>query len=327
MRRRDALTLLGGAAFMPFAARAEQLIHRIGTLTNGTETDQRQHLYNAAFDQVLRSRGWRIGQNLHVERRWSRGDAERSLAQATELVSLTPDVIIAHTTVSLTAALQATRTIPIVFNSVSDPVAQGLVSSLTRPGGNATGFGAYEFSIGGKWLDVLKQVAPSLSHVGLMFNPTNSPQSKFFLNSVEAVAPTLGIDVTPLPVQQLADIEPALATLARRPNGGLIIGTDNFLVVNRAEVVEQAARHRLPGVYGLRDFVQAGGLISYSFDTVEGYRGAALYVDRILKGAKPGDLPVQMASKFTLAINLTAAQKLGVEMPMGLMLRADEVVE
>jgi putative ABC transport system substrate-binding protein len=331
MKRRDFITLLGGTAAWPLAARAQSndRVRRIGVLTNDAAPSQAfaTRSYLAALEQVLRALGWKIGQNLQIEYRWGNFDPERITAEAGELVALAPDLILAITTASLTAALKATQTIPIVFVSVSDPVVQGFVTNLAHPGGNTTGFVTYEFSIAGKWADLLKQIKPALAHVGLMFNPTTSPQSKFFLNAIESAAPALGVDVTPLSVQTTADIEPAIAGFASRPNGGLVIGTDGFLTSNRATVVELAARYHLPAVYAQRDYAQAGGLMSYIADNPESYRGAAVYIDRILKGAKPGDLPVQLPSKFTLVINYRAAQALGLELPMGLMLSADEVIE
>jgi putative ABC transport system substrate-binding protein len=328
MDRRRFITLLGGAAAWPMAALGQQdRARRIGVLSNGPPNDPRQQPFLTAFEQVLRSLGWKLGQNLRIEYRWSAGIPERSSAYATELAAQGPDLIVAVTTVSLSALLPAAQSIPIVFANVSDPVAQGFVPNLPHPGGNVTGFALYEFSIAGKWLDLLKQFAPDMTHVALMFNPLNSPQSKFFLEAIEAAAPSFGVEVMALSVHEETEIEPAFATLARRPNGGLIIGTDNFLARNRKQVVELAARHRVPAVYAQIDWVQAGGLMSYSTDEKESYRGAAFYVDRILKGAKPGDLPIQLASKFTLAVNLTAVQTLGLELPMSLMLRADEVIE
>jgi putative ABC transport system substrate-binding protein len=329
MKRRQFITLLGGAAAWPIAARAQQVgrVRRIGVLMNAHEADPVQQPYVTAFEQVLRGLGWRRGQNLEIDYRWTEDDPGRTRAQAAELVASGPEVIVASTTGALTAAQAATRTIPIVFANVSDPVAQGFASSLAHPGGNITGFSAFEFSIGGKWLGLLKEVSPALARAGLMFNPASSPQSRFFLASVEAAAPSFGVRAIALPVQASTDIEPAIATLAGEPNGGLIIGTDNFLNFNREQVAALAIRHHLPTIFASSDFVTAGGLMSYGFDAFENYRGAAFYVDRILKGEKPGDLPIQLATKFTLKINLKTVQALGLDLPMGLMLRVDEVIE
>jgi putative ABC transport system substrate-binding protein len=284
-------------------------------------------LQMAAFEQVLRTLGWKNGQNLQIEYRSTDLGPERLTAYAAELVALAPDVILASTTASLVAMLMTTQKIPIVFGSVSDPVAQRFVASLAHPGGNATGFAMQEFSIAGKWADLLKQIKPSLAHIGLMFNPTTSPQSKYFLDAVMSAAPSLGVDVTALPVHAEADIEPALEGLARRPNSGFVIGTDNFLRRSSQAIAELATRYHLPAVYGSQEFVQSGGLMSYAADAIEPFRGAAFYVDRVLKGAKPGDLPIQLPSKFTLTINLKAVQALGLDLPMGLMLSANEVIE
>jgi putative ABC transport system substrate-binding protein len=329
LRRRDFITLLGGAAAWPVAARAQQTerMRRIGIRMNGLTDDPVQRSYAAAFEQVLRSLGWRPGQNVTLDYRWTEDDSEIARTAAAQLVAAQPDVIFASNTRALTAARQATRSIPIVFASVSDPVAQGFVDGLAHPGGNITGFGLYEFSIGGKWVDLLKQVSPKLARVGLMFNPAGSPQYKFFLGSIEAAAPSLAVEVMILPVQAASDIAPAMAKLADRPNSGLIVGTDSFILSNREQVAALAIAHRLPSIFATSDNVDAGGLMSYGHEGVENYRGAAIYVDRILKGAKPADLPVQLTSKFKLKINLKTVQALGLELPISLMLSADEVVE
>jgi putative ABC transport system substrate-binding protein len=330
MRRREFIALLSGAAIAwPLAARAQSNDRgrRIGVLMSGAAGEPLGSSQATAFEQVLRTLGWRIGQNLQIEYRWPNHDPERVTAGATELVALAPDLIVANTTASLAALLAVTRAIPIVFVSVSDPVAQGFVANLAHPGGNATGFSQYEFSIAGKWLDLLKQFAPGLTHVGLMFNPATSPQGKLFLDAIESAAPVLGVDVTALPIHAPADIEPALAGLARRPNSGLIVGTDNFLMHNGEQIAVLAAGLRLPAIYGQREFVEAGGLMCYAAPPIDSFRGAAFYVDRILKGAKAGDLPVQLTNKFVLTINLKAVQALGQELPMGLMLSANEVIE
>jgi len=327
--RREFITLLGGAATWPIAARAQQTdqVRLIGVLQNAAANDALAQAQVMAFEQVLRTLGWRSSQNVRIEYRWGRVDLDQITANAAELVALMPDVIVASNTASFTAALKATRTIPIVFVEVSDPVAQGFVENLAHPEGNATGFVAFEFTIAGKWLELLKQIAPGLAHVGLMFNPTTSPQAKFFLNAVQRAAPLLGVDVTALPIQAAADVEPALGKLGQRPSSGLIVGSDNFLLRNADQVVALATRFHLPAVYAQRGFVQAGGLMSYATDAIEPFRGAAFYVDRILKGATPGDLPIQLQTKFTLSINLKAVQALGIELPMGLMLSANEVIE
>ena len=329
MNRRDVITLLGGAAAWPMAARAQSdsRVRRIAVLMNASPTDALSQSQVAAFEQVLRTLGWRSGQNLEIDFRWTESERERVTRNTAELVGRTPEVIVAHTTALFTAALSATKTIPIVFVNVSDPIAQGFVANLAHPEGNATGFVAFEFTIAGKWLELLKQITPGLANVGLMFNPTTSPQGKFFLEAVQRAAPLLGVDVTALPIQAAADVEPALGKLGQRPSSGLIVGSDNFLLRNADQVVALAARFHLPAVYAQQGFVQAGGLMSYATDAIEPFRGAAFYVDRILKGATPGDLPIQLQTKFTLSINLKAVQAIGIELPMGLMLSANEVIE
>ena len=320
MRRRDFIIMVGGAAAAwPLAAHGQQAdrMRRVGVLINALTDDPVQRSNVAAFEQVLRSLGWRPGQNVTLDYRWTQDDSEIARTAAAELVAAKPDVIFAITTRGLIAARAATRTIPIDFASVSDPVAQGFVDGLAHPGGNMTGFGLYEFSIGGKWLNLLKQVSPKLARVGLMFNPAGSPQYKFFLASIEAAAPSLAVEVMALPVQAASDIAPAMARLDDRPNSGLIVGTDNFITSNREQVAALAIAHRLPSIFAAPQVVDAGGLMSYGQDGVEPYRGAAIYVDRILKGAKPADLPVQLASRFKLRINLKTVQALGLELPMG----------
>jgi putative ABC transport system substrate-binding protein len=327
MRRRDFITLLGGAAAWPLAASAQRA--RVIGVIIGTDPRNRDYqAYVTAFEQVLRSLGWRNGHNLHIHYRWAAGDVQRYPALATETVELAPDLIVAHTTTGLAAVLQATRTIPIVFLGVSDPVAQGFVSSLTRPGGNITGFAAHEFSIGGKWLDLLKQFMPAIRRVALLGNPVTSPQFKFNMASIEEAGRSFGVEVIAAPIHDKAGIEAAIAGLSGQRQGGLILGNDQFIRSRHlADVVELAARHRVPAIYSQREFVVAGGLMCYGYLPIEQWRGVAFYVDRILKGAKPGDLPVQQPVKYELVINLKAAQVLGLELPMGLMLRADEVIE
>jgi len=326
MRRREFITLMGGAATaiaMPRVARAQQP-RRIGVLMSESMAQRAPEL--VAFEQVLRSLGWRLGNDLQIEYRW-RGAGDHVHAEVAALIASAPELIIANTTSVLAAVKQATSTIPIVFTGVSDPVTQGFVPNLTHPGGNITGFAAYEFSIGGKWLDLLKQIKPDLAQAALLFNPDTSPQSKFYMESVAAAAPTMGVEAVAAPVRREDEIEPRIADVARRPNSGLILGNDQFLTTRREQVVRLAARLRLPAIYAQREFVEAGGLMRYGSFTAEQWRGAAIYADRILKGAKPGDLPVQQPTKFELVINAKAARELGLELPMGLMLRADEVIE
>jgi putative ABC transport system substrate-binding protein len=240
---------------------------------------------------------------------------------------MTPDLIVVSSSANLTAVLRTTQTIPIVFLQVSDPVAQGFVANLVHPGGNITGLSAYEATMGSKWLDLLKQMVPTLSRVGVVFNPDTSPQSKFFLRSIESSAPSFGVTVTAAPVHDEAEIEQAIKRLTGEPNGGLLFVTDTFLVVRRKLIVEMSAHYRVPAIYALEEFVSEGGLMCYSIAFENQFRQAAIYVDRILKGAKPGDLPIEMPTAFKLIINLTTARSLGMEVPMGLMMRADKLIE
>jgi putative ABC transport system substrate-binding protein len=265
--------------------------------------------------------------NLRIDRRLSIGDPDRARTSATELIRLSPDVILSSSTANLTALLRQAPTMPIVFVQVSDPVAQGFVSNLAHPEGNITGLSAYEFSIGGKWTDLLKQMAPGVAHVSLIFNPDTAPQSKFFVSSVEVVAPALAVTVTAAPVHDIADIERAIENVSRQPNGGIIFPTDSFLTINRKLIAETAARHRVPAIYNDRVFTEAGGLMSYGIDYESIFRQAAVYIDRILKGAKPGSLPVQGPTKFNLVVNVKAAKALGIEIPMSLLLNADDYIE
>jgi putative ABC transport system substrate-binding protein len=329
MKRRAFITVLGGAAAAwPLAARAQQAerMRRVGVLMNVTESDRRYGSYLVAFQQALRGFGWIDGQTIRVEVRWSAGDPERALANAPELVALAPDVILLASTLNLTALQRTTRTIPVVFVLVSDPIAQGFVSNLAHPGGNITGFSQYESALGSKWVDLLKQIVPALARVIFMFNPDTAPQFKLFLPSIEAAVRTFDMELKATPVRDPAEIEPAIAQFSR-PNAGLIIPPDGFLTVHRQLVVELAARYRLPAIYAQREFVAAGGLMRYGTVDIDFFRQAAIYVDRILRGTKPADLPVQQPTKFELVINLTAARALGIELPMGLMLRADEMIE
>jgi putative ABC transport system substrate-binding protein len=332
MNRRAFITLLGGAAALPLAARAQQQpggMRRIGVLVNAPESDPSYRSHAAAFAQTLQRLGWREGKNLHLDLRSSAGDPERIAAYAAELAGMTPDLILASSSAYLTALLRTTRTItiPIVFVGVSDPVAQGFVSNLPHPGGNITGFTSFEPSIAGKWLDFLKQAVPSLSRVAVIFNPDTAPQSKLFVPVVKASASSFAVEVIVIPVHAIADFEPAIANFSRHPNSGLIFSPDQFAYSHRGLILELVARYRAPAIYGSEAFARDGGLIYYGFDEEVPFRQAAIYADRILKGANPGDLPIQQPTKYPLVINLTAARTLGIEMPVGLLLRADEVIE
>jgi putative tryptophan/tyrosine transport system substrate-binding protein len=328
MRRRQFISLLGGAAATwPVAARTQQAggARRVGVLMNGDENDPETKTYLAAFGQGLRNLGWIEGQNLHIDLRWNVGVAERTRTFATELLRLSPDVILAAGTPSLTALLRQGPAMPIVFMLISDPLAQGFVTNLAHPGGNITGFAQYEFSIGGKWIDLLKQIAPGLARVAIIFNPDTSPT--LWVSSFQAAAPSLGVEVMAAPVRDTAQIERVVENLSGRPNSGLIVPTDTFLRVHRQLIVELAARHRLPAMYFSRLFTAIGGLMSYDADVENQYRQAATYVDRIFKGTKPGDLPVQTPTKFDLVINIKTARALGLTVSNSMQLLADEVIE
>jgi putative ABC transport system substrate-binding protein len=330
VNRREFIAHLGGATTWPLAARGQQRegTRRAGVLVNGVATDAVSQSYVAAFVQELRQLGWIDGQNLQIDIRWNASDAALARIYAAQLMGFRPDLILSASTANLIALRQATTTVPIVFVQVSDPVEQGFVARLTKPGGNLSGFSAYEFSIGGKWLDLLKQIAPGLARVAVVSNPDTSPQTKFFMRSIEAAASSLGVRAIAVPVRATADIEPAITSFAREPNGGLILPTDTF--TRRQElIVELADRHRLPAISWDPEFAKDGGLMCYSVTvtTLDQYRQAAGYVDRILKGAKPSDLPVQQGDKYTLVINLKAAKALGLTIPAGVLAIADEVIE
>jgi putative tryptophan/tyrosine transport system substrate-binding protein len=331
MRRRQFISVLGGAvAAWPLAARAQSgAARRIGVLMNGAATEAAPQSYVATFVQALRQLGWVEGQTVHIDLRWSAGDAGLAQIYAAQLIGLTPDVVVTSSTTNLMAIRQATSTVPVVFLSVSDPVEQGFVTNVTRPGGNLTGFSMFEFSVGGKWLDLLKEIAPDLARVGVMFNPDTSPQSKFFMRSIEAAAPSHGVQAIVVPVRATADIEPAFENFARAPNGGLILPTDTFTNLRHKLIADLAARHRLPAISAYDRFPREGGLMYYgAFVSVpDQFRQAATYVDRILKGVKPGELPIQRADKYSLIINLKTAKALGLTVPLPLLGLADEVIE
>jgi putative ABC transport system substrate-binding protein len=331
MDRRDFVTLLGGAAAWPLTARAQRLapVRRVGVLMNSAATETEYKTYLAAFVDGLRQLGWNEGQNLLVDVRWNEGDAAHARTPASELLRLSPDVILTGGTANLTALLLQGPAMPIVFTSVSDPVAQGFVSSLSHPGGNLTGFSAYEFSVGSKWLGLLKEVAPALTPAGIVINPEASPQSRFFIQAIEAAAPSLRVETISLPVRTAADIEPVLARFAQEPNGGLIVPTSAFMQARYPLIAELAGQYRLPSIAGVSGFAKEGGLMEYSntIELIDAYQQAAFYVDRILKGAKPGDLPVQQRTKYTFVVNLKVAKLIGLTAPPTLLAIADEVIE
>jgi putative ABC transport system substrate-binding protein len=330
MRRREFITLLGGAvAGRPLVVHAQQSerMRRIGVLMNGAATEGARQSWVAAFNEALRGLGWAEGQNIRVDIRWNAGDAQLARIYAAQLIGLMPDVILASSTINLRVIQEATNTVPVVFVLVSDPVEQGFVASLSKPGGNLTGFSLFEFSIGSKWLDLLKTIVPSVDRVALMFNPATSPQSKFFMRSIEVAAPSRGIQPIVVAVRTADEIEPAFESFARTPNGGLILPTDTFTNVHKNRIAELAVRHRLPSISANEVFPKYGALMYYGTNFLHQFQQAAGYVDRILKGVKPGDLPVQNPDKYSLIINLKTAKMLGLDVPSSLLAIADEVIE
>ena len=304
-------------------------MRRVGVLMNAAATDAIPVSYVAAFVQVLGQLGWIEGRSIRIDVRWNAGDAALARTYAAQLIGLQPDVILCASTTNLIHLRQATNTIPIVFVQVSDPVAQGFVPSLTQPGGNITGFSAFEFSIGGKWVDLLKQVKPELARVAVVFNPDSAPQTQHFLRKIEDAARVLGVEVVPTPVRGLREVDSTLENFARQPNVGVIFPTGGPLSTNPKEIAELVSRHRLPAIGPIPDFARHGGLLYYGWEgeTADQYRQSATYVDRILKGEKPGDLPVQFATKFVLFINMKAAKELGITVPLSLVGLADQVIE
>jgi putative ABC transport system substrate-binding protein len=329
VRRRKFFALLGGAAAAwPLAARAQQTerVRRIGVLMNLAADDTEAQARLAAFLQGLQELGWTVGRNVQIDYRWGAADPDRIRKSAPELVALAPDVIMATSSPATAALLQTTRTVPIVFVQVADPVGAGLVASLAQPGGNATGFSVFEYGISVKWLELLKEVAPRVTRAAILRDPTIAAGIGQ-MGAMQGVAPGFGVELHPLGVRDAGEIERVIAAFARSANGGLIVTASPLTVVHRELIISLAVRHRLPAVYPLRFFVTDGGLVSYGPDSIDPYRRAAGYVDRILKGEKPADLPVQAPTKYELVINLKTAKTLGLEVPPTLLARADEVIE
>jgi len=331
MKRRAFLTLLGSAvAAWPLAARAQQPTkrgRRIGVLIGFAETDPAVQSWLAAFRDALAKLGWTEGSNFQIELRWAGYDSDRMKTFAKELVDLRPDAILSVTTPVTGALVRETQTIPIVIVTVADPVSSGFVTNLGRPGGNVTGFALYEPSMGGKWLEQLKQIAPGVTRVALLFNPTTTVPIKFYMASIQAAASSFAVQTSTAPVHAKDEIEGVIAALASNPGAGLIVMPDLFNTINRDSIIAAAARYRVPAIYFFRSFADSGGLISYGPDFDEQYPRAAEYIDRILKGEKPGDLPIQMPIKVPLVINLKTAKALGLSVPLGLLNAADEVIE
>ncbi len=328
MNRRAFILLIGGAAGWPLAARAQQgeRIRRIGVLMNLSADDPQAQARVAAFLQGLQEAGWAVGRNVQIDIRWGMGDAERIRKNVTELVALAPDVIFANTFPIVVTLQQTTRTVPIVFAGLIDPVGAGLVASLARPGGNTTGFAGFEYGMSVKWLELLKQIAPRVTRVAVLRDSVTTVGIGQ-LAAIQGVAPSFGVELSPLVVRDAGEIEPAIAAFARGSNGGLIVTIGTLAQAHRDLIITLAARHRLSAVYPFRMFVTSGGLISYGPDPVDQFRRAAGYVDRILRGEKPAELPVQQPTKVELAINAQTARALGIQMPDKLLALADEVIE
>jgi putative ABC transport system substrate-binding protein len=330
MKRREFIGLVGGAAAaLPLAARAQQPggIRRIGVLMAFAESDREGQAWVAAFREGLQKLGWTEGRNVQIETRWATAAVEEIQRFAKELVASQPELVLSSSTLTTAALLQQTRTIPIIFANVADPIGPGFVASFPRPGGNATGFTILEPTMAGKWLELLREIAPRVKRAAMLFNPATATYAEIYLNPFKAAAVSFAVEAIAAPVRDTSELESVVAAQAREPNGGLIVMPDTFMTAHRAEVVALAARHQLPAVYPQRHYVEAGGLLYYGFDFTDNYRRAAAYVDRILKGEKPSELPIQAPVKFELTINLKTAKTLGLDVPMSLQQRADAVIE
>ena len=326
MRRRAFIAGVAGAAALPLVAHAQERVRRIGVLLPGSADNAEYQARNGAFLQSLALLGWTIGRNVHIETRWATSNASEIRKHAAELVALAPDVILANGSAAVAPLLEATRAVPIVFAIVPDPVGAGFVDSLARPGGNATGFTLFEYGISAKWLELLKELAPGVRQVAVIRDPGLSVGAGQF-GAMQSVAPSIGVELRPIDVRDAPEIERAITAFARSPNGGLVVTGSASAVTHRETIAAQAARHKLPAVYSGRFYVTAGGLLSYGPNFLDQFRRAAGYVDRILKGEKPADLPVQEPTKYELVINLKAAKALGFTVPPALLARADEVIE
>jgi putative ABC transport system substrate-binding protein len=330
LKRRELITLLGGAAAAwPRAARAQQAdrMRLIGVLMAYAESDPEGQAWVAAFREGLQKLGWAEGRNIRIATRFATPDVEAMQRFAKELVTLQPDLILSQSTPTTAALLQQTRTIPIIFANIADPIGSGFVASFPRPGGNATGFILYEPTMAGKWLELLREIAPRVNRVAILFNPATATYFEYYMNPLKAAAASFGVEVIAAPVHDRSDLEVVFAAQAREPNGSLILMPDSFLNAHGVEITSLAARYRRPVVYPYRLFTKVGGLLSYGNDVFDNYRRAAGYADRILKGEKPADLPVQAPTKFELVVNLKTAKALGLDLPATLLARADEVIE
>jgi ABC-type uncharacterized transport system substrate-binding protein len=331
MKRREFITLIGsGAAVWPLAARAQQAerIRRIGVLMGFAEGDREGQTFVAAFRDGLRQLGWIEGRNVQIDRRWATADDPGSIPRlANDLVALQPDLILSHSTPTTAALLKQTRSVPIIFAFVSDPLGSGFVTSFREPSGNATGFIVMEPTVAGKWLELLKEIAPRVTRVAFLFNPTMAPYADYYLKPFKRAAASLRMEAIASPVHDTSEFETIIAAHAREPNGGLIVMPDAFTDSHREDITSLAARYRLPAVYPFRSFAAAGGLLSYGNEQIDNFRRAAVYADRILKGAKPSELPVQGPVKFVLVINIKTAKTLDIDVPLHLEQRADEVIE
>ena len=330
MKRREFIRLVGGAAVAsPLVAQAQQAerMRRLGVLMAVAESDADARKGISILQERLQKLGWKDGNNIRIDYRWGNGNPDRIQDLAKELVDLQPDVLVGHSTPSAKGLLKQTRTIPIVFLTVTDPLGQGLVSSLSHPGGNITGFSVFEVSLGTKWLEILKQIVPGVRRVTAMFNPETAPYYGLYLQSIDAGTSLLGIESIPIQVHSEADIENVIRKVGSEPNSGLFVLPDSHNIVHRKRIIELTAQYRLPAIYYFRYFATDGGLISYGPDEMDLFRRTADYVDQILKGARPSDLPVQQPAKFELVINLTTAKTLGLTIPPGILSIADDLVE
>jgi putative ABC transport system substrate-binding protein len=330
MKRRDFITLLGGTAVgWPLAVRAQQpeRIRRIGVLMMYAESDAQAQALVAVFRAGLRDLGWTEDHKIRLDYRWATSDSESIQRSAKELVALQPVLILSSSTPTTASLLQQTRTIPIIFANIVDPVGSGFVASLPRPGRNVTGFLNLEASMTGKWLELLKEIAPRVARVAIVFNPSTAPYAEIYLTPFNAAAASLGVETIVAPVRDMTELDTVIAAQARDPNGGLMVMPDGFMFAHHAEIASLAARYRLPAVSSYRAFAKAGGLLSYGNDILDNYRRAATYADRILRGEKPSELPVQFPVKFELVINLKTAKALGLTVPPSLLASADEVIE